>query len=350
MEISNLLVLATDTVKEAIKTIGKGGAQIALVVDKERHLLGTITDGDVRRGMLDGKSLEEKVTSIMNSNYRYITTNDSKQKVLSRMRQDSINQIPVIDQDKKLLNLFTLKEILYTESLPNIVVIMAGGKGKRLRPYTEKCPKPMLLVGGKPMLEIILERCIKFGFKEFYFSVNYLKEMIMDHFEDGSKWGVKINYLVEETPLGTAGSLKLLPNNLKIPLLVINGDILTGLDLKQLVAFHSKHNSKGTLCVREHRESIPFGVVLTDGIQLSEIEEKPEYSYMVNAGIYMIDPILIELINENQVTDMPSLLSTAKSSGHTIHVCPIHEYWIDVGRPATLEQATKEINQTKGIM
>ncbi len=349
MEISKFLVLESDTVKDAIRAIEDAGSQIALVVDKERHLLGTVTDGDIRRGMLGGSSIEENVKSVMNSNYKYVTLNDSKEVALSFMRENSINLIPIIDQNKKLLDLFTLKTILHEKELPNAVVIMAGGKGKRLLPYTQNCPKPMLLVGGKPILEIILERCIEAGFKEFYFSVNYLKDMIIKYFQDGNKWGVKINYLIEERALGTAGSLKLLPKNLKFPFLVINGDILTDLDLRQLVTFHNKHKSEGTICVREHREAIPFGVVLTEGMKLLEIEEKPIYSFMVNAGIYIIDPKLIELTNEDGPTDMPTLLTSASSSGYIVNACPIHEYWIDIGRPSTLKQASNEISQAKNI-
>jgi NDP-sugar pyrophosphorylase family protein len=200
----------------------------------------------------------------------------------------------------------------------------------------------MLPVGDQPILEILLEQCITSGFRQFYFSVNYLKEQIIDHFDDGSRWGVSINYVVENEPLGTAGSLQLLPDVLTEPFLVLNGDVLTRLNPSQLLHFHSEHQAQATLCVREHELTVPFGVVQTNGTELSGFEEKPTYRHLVNAGVYVIDPKLLPLLPPHQSTDMPSLLQAAQQAGHRVAVCPIHEYWIDVGRPETLQQAHRE--------
>jgi NDP-sugar pyrophosphorylase family protein len=223
--------------------------------------------------------------------------------------------------------------------LPNAAVIMAGGKGMRLRPHTDHCPKPMLRVDGKPMLEILIEQCIASGFRQFYISVNYLKEQIMEYFQDGVKWGVSIDYLIEDEPLGTAGSLQLLPGELQDAFLVLNGDILTRLNPSQLLRFHAEHDAAGTLCVREHITTVPFGVVQTKGVELVGFEEKPSYRQLVNAGVYVINPELLPLLPHHQAIDMPTLLQNAQQAGHRIAVCPIHEYWIDVGRPETLEEA-----------
>ena len=219
---------------------------------------------------------------------------------------------------------------------------MAGGKGTRLRPHTEHCPKPMLPVGDKPMLEILLEQCITSGFHTFYFSVNYLKEQIVDYFDDGARWGVSIRYLMEDEPLGTAGSLQLLPDSLTEPFLVLNGDVLTRLDPVQLLHFHAQNQAQATLCVREHELTVPFGVVQTKGVELAGFVEKPTYRNKVNAGIYVIDPQLLPLLPPHQFTDMPSLLLAAQLAGHRVAVCPIHEYWLDVGRPESLLKAHRE--------
>jgi NDP-sugar pyrophosphorylase family protein len=255
------------------------------------------------------------------------------------MRREVLRQIPVLDDEGRVVQLLLLQELLSPPQLSNAVVIMAGGKGTRLRPHTEHCPKPMLPVGDQPMLEILLEQCIASGFRQFYLSVNYLKEQIIDHFADGSRWGVSIEYLVENEPLGTAGSLQLLPDALKAPFLVLNGDVLTRLNPSQLLRFHNEHQAQATLCVREHELTVPFGVVQTNGVELAGFAEKPTYRHLVNAGVYVIDPQLLPLLPPHQATDMPSLLQAAQQAGHRVAVCPIHEYWIDVGRPETLEEA-----------
>jgi NDP-sugar pyrophosphorylase family protein len=257
------------------------------------------------------------------------------------MHRDVLRHIPVLDQDGRVVQLLLLQELLNSQQLTNPVVIMAGGKGTRLQPHTQHCPKPMLPVGDQPMLEILLEQCIASGFRQFYLSVNYLKEQIIDHFADGSRWGVKIKYLLEDEPLGTAGSLKLVPDSVTEPFLVINGDVLTRLNPSQVLQFHKETNAHATLCIREHMVSIPFGVVDTNGIDLAAFEEKPTYQYFVNAGVYVIDPQVLQFLSLNKAMDMPALLQVAQEAGFRVVVCPIHEYWLDVGNPESLEQAKK---------
>jgi len=330
-----------------MRIIDQGAAQIALVVDEQQRLVGTLTDGDIRRGLLKGETLKAPTERLMNSDFRSVGSSDDQGVVLEMMRREVLRQIPVLDQEGRVVELLLLQELLNPQQLSNAVVIMAGGKGTRLRPHTESCPKPMLPVGDKPMLEILLEQCIASGFRTFYFSVNYLKEQIIEYFSDGSRWGVSINYLVEDEPLGTAGSLQLLPDSLKEPFLVLNGDVLTRLDPSQLLQFHTEHHAQATLCVREHELTVPFGVVQTEGTELAGFEEKPTYRHQVNAGVYVIDPQLLPLLPPHQFTDMPSLLLAAQDAGHMVAVCPIHEYWLDVGRPETLKEAHAMWEKTK---
>lgn len=339
VDFNNIQLEPTTPVLEAMRIIDQAAAQIALVVDHQQRLVGTLTDGDIRRGLLHGETLEAPAERLMNRNFRFVCNSEDKSTVLEMMRSEVLRQIPVLDEHGRVVELLLLQELLNPRELSNAVVIMAGGKGTRLRPHTEHCPKPMLLVGDQPMLEILLEKCIASGFCNFYFSVNYLKEQIIDHFEDGSRWGVSIQYLVENEPLGTAGSLQLLPDSLSEPFLVLNGDVLTHLDLAQLLYFHTEHQAQATLCVREHEVTVPFGVVETNGVELAGFEEKPTYRNQVNAGIYVIDPQLIPLLPPHEFTDMPSLLLASQDAGHRVVVCPIHEYWVDVGRPETLKEA-----------
>ena len=340
--ISDISIVSSASAFDAMCIIDRGSAQIALVVDEQQRLLGTITDGDIRRGLLHGETLVTPAERLMNRRFRFVRSGEDRAAVLEMMRREMLRQIPVLDTEGRVVELLLFKELLAPDQLPNAVVIMAGGQGVRMRPHTEHCPKPMLPVDGKPMLEILLEQCIASGFRQFYLSVNYLKGQIINHFGDGKLWGVAIDYLVEEEPLGTAGSLQLLPRSLQEPFLVMNGDVLTRLNPSQLLLFHVEHEAAATICVREHVVTVPFGVVQVNGVELAGFEEKPSYSQLVNAGVYMIEPHLLSLLPPHQATDMPTLLQSAQEAGQRVAVCPIHEYWIDVGRPENLLQAHQE--------
>lgn len=325
---------------EALKVLNAGAEQIAFVV-KNDVLIATITDGDIRRGLLQGLGLDDEISPVMNREFRYVKEGENAPKdVLLALK--GIKCLPVLDQHKTLKSVIKLSNGLgHNEHFSNSVVIMAGGKGTRLRPFTENCPKPMLEVHGKPMLEQILDKCILSGFTKFYISVNYLKEQIISYFQDGSQWGVSIEYLEENIPLGTAGSLSLLPKDLCEPILVLNGDVITDFDPGILLHFHKENQADATLCVREHHYTLPYGVVKTKGVELSEFQEKPTYKYFANAGVYIIDPSLLRSIQPKTYIDMPTLLENTQKSGSCVSVCPIHEFWIDVGRPESLE----EVNQ-----
>ena len=330
------------SLRQAISAINQGATQIALVVDAEQRLIGTVTDGDIRRGLLRGETLESLVERVMQRKFRFVLEGIEEQEVLELMSREVLHQIPLLDSHGRVIRLFLLEELIQRKTLPNKVVIMAGGEGKRLRPLTNHCPKPMLRVQGKPMLEIVLERCKAAGLDKFYFAVNYLKQHIIDYFGDGSRWKVDIQYLEETQPLGTAGALGLLPEIPKDPVLVLNGDVLTEFPFPALLRFHQEHQAAATICVREHETLIPYGVVKTEGTRMAAIEEKPILTHYVNAGIYVLSPQVLKYLKREEACDMPALLDSLQGANQPVHVFPIHEYWLDVGHPETLERAHQE--------
>ena len=342
MVMKDIEVLKHISLRECIKTLDQAACQIVFVVDSNRVLSGTITDGDIRRALLRGEDLDSPVEKIMFRNYRALPANATEDEAFALMRRESLHQIPALDEKGRVVRLFLLEELIKPKKRSNPVVIMAGGEGKRLRPFTKDCPKPMLRVGGKPLLEIILEQCIDAGFQHFYLSVNYLKKQIQDHFGDGARWHVRIDYLEETQPLGTGGALSLLPQKPTEPLLVVNGDVLTRIDYGRLLQFHDEHQAAATLCVREHTTQIPYGVVRMDDLHVLTLEEKPVLSHYVNAGIYLLDPALLDLVPQDRFFDMPKLLEKTMQHQHRVSAFPIHEYWLDVGHPETLERAHGE--------
>ena len=329
------------TIREVIAVIDRGAAQIALVTESD-CLIGIVTDGDVRRGLLRGESLDAPVTNIMRRDFRSLPANATAAEALALMQRETLHQIPALDENGKVVHLFLLEDLIKPQRLPNSVVIMAGGEGKRLRPLIHDCPKPMLQVAGKPLLEIILKQCLDAGFEHFYFAVNYLKDQIQSHFQDGSAWGARIQYLEEDKPLGTAGALSLLPQRPDHPFLVLNGDVLTRVDYTHLLRFHADHQSTATLCVREHSTQISYGVVRMDDVKVVALEEKPVLTHYVNTGIYLLNPDVLDLVPKDAFFDMPQLLETAAQQGKAVGAFPIHEYWLDIGQPETLELAYKE--------
>lgn len=341
-DLNSLFLSKSATLKEAIRIIERGSVQIALVVDPENRLLGTVTDGDIRRCLLRGENLESNVEKAMNPNFHALPRNASEIKAELFMRDHLLHQIPGLDSDGRVCRLFVQKDMLPSKVLRNPVVLMAGGQGKRLLPATKNCPKPMLKIRGKPILEIILEQCIKAGFRNFYISVNYLKEKIIDYFGNGERWGVKICYLEEKKPMGTAGSLSLLPKEPKDPILVINGDILTRVDFISLLDFHEEQEASATICMREKETELPYGVVTSKNYRVESIEEKPTLYHNVNAGIYVLEPRMLSYLSNNKLIDMPALLEKGKAKDEAIFVFPIHEYWLDIGKITALEQAKGE--------
>lgn len=326
------LVYCGDTVKQVIQTIDSSSMQIALVVNSERKLLGTVTDGDIRRGLLRGRTMEDSVEDVMNANPLTIRKYEDQEEVLKMMRQRRIRQIPVLDDDGVVIGLESIDDLLEPEVKENWVVIMAGGLGTRLHPLTRDIPKPLLKIGNKPILEIILDNLRNYGLTKFYLSVNYKSEMIEEYFGDGSAWGIEIRYLREDKRLGTAGSLSLIPEKPTAPMIVMNGDLLTKVNFTQLLQFHHEQHALATLCVRDFEFQIPYGVVQVKHQKLKAFVEKPVERYFVNAGIYVLNPELLEDVPRNTYYDMPTLFESLLQSHRNTSVFPIREYWLDIGR------------------
>ena len=330
-------------VTTAAEVLTSSSMRIVLVVDKENRLLGTITDGDIRRALMAGSAMSSLVTSVMQKNPIAVNQGDSRRKALQIMREKDLLHLPVLDAKGVVVGLETVRDLLFKEQRPNPVLLMAGGFGKRLYPLTREVPKPLLPVGEKPILQTILEQLAEGGFSQFFLAVHYRAEQVRAHFGDGSKWGVRIEYLEERQPLGTAGALSLLDQTMiDAPLLMMNGDLLTRLDFGQLVDFHGEHGGLATMCVREYDFQIPYGVVHGDGDQVTDIIEKPVQKFFVNAGIYILEPDLLRQCRPDEAIDMPDLLRQVVNDGRKVSMFPIHEYWLDIGRMEEYERAQVE--------
>jgi dTDP-glucose pyrophosphorylase len=340
----NTLIKADCTVKDALVVIDKEALRGAIVVDSDNKLLGLVSDGDIRRGLLSGIPLDDSVAKVMNKNPTVGSPETSRLQLIELMESKGILSIPIVD-DGIVIALHTLHESLSTPKIDNPVFLMAGGFGTRLRPLTNNCPKPLLKVGDKPILEITLLNFIKSGFVNFYISTHFMPEMIEEHFGDGSKWRVNITYVYEDSPLGTAGALGLLPDDIpEMPLIMINGDILTNINFQKLLSFHLDECADATMCVREYEYQIPYGVIQGDQGQVTSMVEKPVQLFHVNAGIYVIDPSVIKQVKAGTVIDMPTLLEANISEQRKVMMFPIHEYWLDIGRMEDYQRAQSDIH------
>lgn len=327
------LIPADASVQQAIRNLNDSALQIALVVDANGTLLGTITDGDIRRGLLRGLELHSPVESIVNQTPLVAPPKLTRDLVLQLMRANKIRQLPIVDAQRKLLGLHLFDELIESPQRSNLMVIMAGGVGSRLRPHTENCPKPLLPVAGKPMLEHIIERAAGEGFRHFVLAIHYLGHMIEEYFGDGSRWKVNIEYLREESPLGTAGAVGLLQPRPTEPFLVSNGDVLTDIRYGELLDFHARHGAAATMAVRLHEWQHPFGVVHTRGVDIVGFEEKPVSRSHINAGIYVLEPAALDALADRDRCDMPALFGRLQQRSLRTIVYPMHEPWLDVGRP-----------------
>ena len=324
---------------EAMSVIDKSSLQIALVIDSEGHLLGSITDGDIRRAILKNLPFSTTAKEIMNPNTLTVTVNHEKSYVVNLMLKYNINKIPVVDENRKIVNLYGIKELLYQKSRDNIVLLMAGGLGMRLRPLTDKVPKPLLKVGNKPILETILENFISAGFHRFYFAVNYKSEMIENYFGNGNNYGVEINYIHEKKRLGTAGALYFLPPELTEPVIVMNGDLLTNMDFGDFVDYHLNQNVSATMGVREYSYQIPYGVIEYSGDAIKKITEKPVLNFYVNAGIYVLAPEVVAEVDKEDYLNMTDLFENLINQNKKTTVYPVRGYWMDIGHMDQFQQA-----------
>jgi len=321
------------TLGQAIRNLDESSLQVVLAVSADGVLLGTLTDGDIRRGLLRGLDLTSSIDSIIHREPLVVPAQFGRDVVLQIMQANKIRQLPVVDDARRVLGLHILDELMVPDRRRNLMVIMAGGQGSRLRPQTENCPKPLLPVGGKPMLEHIIERARAEGFERFVLAIHYLGHMVEDYFGNGSRWRVKIDYLREEMPMGTAGGIALLDPRPDIPIVVSNGDVLTDIHYGELLDFHCRHGATATMAVRLHEWRHPFGVVHTKGVDIVGFEEKPIARSHINAGIYVLEPNALDVLTVGDHCDMPMLFSRLQQRLARTIVYPMHEPWLDVGRP-----------------
>lgn len=341
-----IFVSPLSTIQEALKVIDKEALQLVLVVNIDNRLLGTVTDGDIRRALISGVSLSLPISEIMCVTPTVADFTTSKTQLLELMNEKQLNSIPILDNGI-VVGLETIHHIAQKAKYDNPVFLMAGGFGTRLKPLTDNCPKPLLKLGNKPILETVLLSFIKAGFHNFYISTHYLPEMIKEYFGNGNKWGVSINYVHEEHPLGTGGALGLLPKDLPdLPVIMMNGDVLTKVDLEALLAFHNEHDANATMCVREYEYQVPFGVIESEGNEIKSMVEKPMQRFHVNAGIYVVCRDIIDSVGLNECVDMPTLLE--RHLDNKVLMFPFHEYWLDIGRMDDYNRAQTDI-KTLGI-
>jgi len=366
---AGLCVLPDVSIRTAIEVIDAQAVQIVLVVAEDGVLLGSLTDGDVRRAMLAGRSLDEPVSEVMHTSPCTVLVGTQQRDILELMKARRIHQVPVVSDHGKVVGLEVLDDLLLSPSLSqrgragaarfrdeilptptpeHRVLLLAGGRGRRLAPLTEDIPKPMLPVGNKPILESIIGSLAESGFRHFYLAVNYRADVIEDYFGDGSAFGVTIEYLREDKPLGTAGALSLLPARPTAPLLVMNGDLLTALNPRQLLAFHAEQGARATMCVREYDIQVPFGVVGLNEQRLVSIDEKPIHRFFVNAGIYLLDPSCLDLLEVGESINMTTLFEELIARGSTTAAFPVREYWLDIGRMPDLEKARGDAEEVLG--
>ncbi len=348
-EIGKFTIDLNATIRDAISCIDKNAKGIALVIDGDHRLLSTITDGDIRRAILAGVTFDTPVSRLMmekeKSKYPKpicVTKKSTDSEMLSLMKDESVRQLPVLDEEGRVVDLVVLSDLVPEEKLAVRAVIMAGGKGTRLRPLTEKLPKPMLPVGDRPLMERTIEQLRRSGIRNVNITTHFQPEKIVDHFGDGKAFGVTINYLPEDEPLGTAGALDMMEDTDE-PVLVINGDVLTRVDYRAMLNYHREHSADMTIGVRKYDLQVPYGVIDSDGPNVRKLREKPVIELFVNAGIYLLEPGLNRYLPDSGPFDMTELIQRMIDDGSNVVNFPIVEYWLDIGHPADYEQAQQDV-------
>jgi dTDP-glucose pyrophosphorylase/sulfur carrier protein ThiS len=343
-----VLIGENSSVRDAINSLNASGARIVIVCNKDLVLKGTISDGDIRRAILNSVNLDETVKSILNIKCIAVNIDYSFNKVINLFANHKIEHIPIIDSARKLNGVYVLKSIYTPETLTNTMLVMAGGKGQRLYPETKLIPKPMVKINGIPMLEIILMRARSFGIRNFIISVHHLSDIIMDYFKDGQSLGVNISYIVEKEPLGTAGSLSLVNSNTEDPIIVSNADVLSDIDYSALMKFHIENNAKITVATKPYEWQNPFGVLQTEASKVTKYEEKPILRMNINAGVYVFNPKILKEIPIGIEINMNTYLNSMINKKVDVFAYPIHERWIDIGRPDELEYVRTKFRDFNG--
>jgi len=343
----DILIKETNTIFDAIKIIEEGLKQIALVVDDDLRLIGTINDGDIRRALLKNISLDNTIEDLYSKNPIVANIDDLNESVLNLCKANKIHQIPLVSNDGVLVGLRVIDELINTASKTNKVILMVGGMGERLKPLTNEIPKPMLNVGGKPILQGIVERFVSYGFKDIIMCTGYRSSVVKDFFGDGTKFDANIEYIIEDKRMGTSGALSLLPANTKITesFFVMNGDLLTEINFENLLEFHLNNSADATMCVRGYDYEVPYGVVNIKDAKISSIKEKPVHKFFINAGIYVLNPACLNLIPEDTFFDMTSLFEKMIQNKFEVISFPIREYWLDIGRHSEYKEANNNYNE-----
>jgi len=341
----DILLSPGSTIREALEVIDSGAIKIGVVVDENEKLLGTVTDGDIRRGILNSLSLDDAIDSVICKTPVVCKIDDSKEKILEIAVDKKLYQIPIIDSTGKLIGIEEVDELLKPKYKRSKVVLMTGGLGTRLRPLTNKTPKPMLKVGDKPLLESIILGFKKYGFTEIILSVSYKSEIIENYFGDGSNFGVNIKYIHENKRMGTAGALNFMRELLSEPFFVMNGDLLTNINFEHMMDYHVENSSVATMGVREYDFQVPYGVVKSKGVHIKSIVEKPVHNFYVSGGVYILDAKVLDFVPENEFFDMPSLFEKVIDKNLKCISFPIREYWLDIGRMEEFEKANNEYSK-----
>jgi len=338
------LLPVSATVEQVVRNLDQVAIKIVLIVNEREELVGSVSDGDIRRGLLKGLTFASPITEVVHRNPLVVPPELDRELVKQLMVANKIQQIPVVNDQRRVVGLHLWDEIASPPALANLMVVMAGGMGTRLRPHTEKCPKPLLPVAGKPMLEHIIERAKLEGLHNYVLAVHYLGHMIEEHFADGAHLGVRIDYLREQAPLGTAGALSLLTPRPSETFVVTNGDVITDIHYAELINFHKRHGATATMAVRVHEWQHPFGVVHTQGVDIVGFEEKPIARTRINAGVYALEPEALDVLKQDEQCDMPTLFERLQSLGKRTVAFPMHEPWLDVGRPDDLQSLRREMS------
>jgi dTDP-glucose pyrophosphorylase len=343
--LTDSLVPVSATVRDALASMTKSARQVALVVDDDRSLLGLITDGDVRKALLRGLTLEARVSEVMNRAPCVAPVGTPREEALAYMRARSIRHLPLLDEKGRVVQLVRLEDLLApAPPLRNRAVIMAGGEGKRLMPLTEFVPKPLISVGGKPIVEMVIERLRQCGVTEIIMAVHHKSTLIRERMGDGAHLGVKLEYVEEPVPLGTMGALTLARQQLDYPFFVVNADILTKCDFRAMWDFHrSQPNAVLTVGVSLHQVQIPYGEFTLSGSRVVQLEEKPRKEFPINAGMYLLDPSVIDVIPAGQYFDATDLIRALLERGRVVSAYMIREYWLDVGQHHDLQRANEDI-------
>lgn len=336
-KLRSLIVKPTQLLHEVLVQMDDAGEGILLVVDDSERLLGIVTDGDIRRSLMKGQTHQIQTQDVMNKDFSYCLDDITREKAIQQMKASYFRHMPVLDRDRRLKSIYLLSELDFKKHT-NSIVLVAGGLGTRLRPLTENTPKPMLLFGGKPLLEHIINKFMEQGFSSFNICVNYLADQIEEYFSDGSSWGVSIKYIKEEKRLGTAGGLSLIQEELTEPIIVKNADLITNMDFNDLLNFHNSKGAAATMCVRNYEVQVPYGVVQTNGELITDIVEKPVSQYWVNAGIYVFEPQCLKYLQYNEYIDMPCFFKKIIEKNLPAQRFPVDKFWIDIGQREDYER------------